>query len=625
MGASGGFLEDGDTALAPGTRLGKYEIIRLLGAGGMGAVYEASHVEIGKHVAVKVLGPSVAAIPGARARFLREAQLTSRVRHPNIVDVTDMGNEAGQTYLVMELLRGEDLSQRLSRGGPLSPRELADFMLPVCAAVSAAHLAGVTHRDLKPQNIFLAQTQSAVHPKVLDFGISKGNDAGTAGTLTGTGAMIGTPFYLAPEQIMDNRSAGPASDQYSLGVILYECLTGSRPFDAENLFVVFQAIVAGTPQRPRERRPDLPADLEAVVMRAMNLNPMARFDSVEALGRALIPFASERARLIWEEAFRDSDGGRIETKPFPSMTDGTPPPRVAMTTPLPPQLGTTTPIPPRLGTMTPLPPSSLPGGAGGPWSPAGRPKGPSKPSSVSGTQVMSAEQAAPILRQEEPRFQTVETDDFANELRPSATSGRGMLILGVIVAAAAVGGFVFWSNQRTLTDDAKSDDAKKSDSNASTTTPVRKLPAEPESYRISVTTDPDNATVELDGTVVGSGSVERKMLMDHSPHSLRVSADGFEARTVEFTDVPPPKQIVLTRRAVTQLPTTPSTPESSPTTTHATGSTSHRDRDRGRSGSHATSSAGPKTPKGGSPHVPSSGGGDPPPRGLNPNGAPIID
>jgi len=298
----GGTADEPSSTLKAGTRLGKYEIIRLLGAGGMGAVYEASHTEIGKRVAIKVLSPAVAAVPGARARFLREAQLTSSVRHPNIVDVTDMGSEEGQTFLVMEFLRGEDLSQRLLRIGPLTGQDLVDIMLPVCSAVVEAHQAGITHRDLKPQNIFLAAGPHGTLPKVLDFGISKGNDL-QSGTLTGTGAMIGTPFYLAPEQIMDTRSAGPQSDQYALGVIMYECLTGTRPFEAENLFVVFQAIVAGKPTRPRDRRPDISLPLQEVVLRAMDVDPKLRFPSTKALGHALLPFASARVRPIWEEAF----------------------------------------------------------------------------------------------------------------------------------------------------------------------------------------------------------------------------------------------------------------------------------------------------------------------------------
>ena len=141
----------------------------------MGAVYEGMHIEIGKRVAIKTLSPALAAMPDARARFLREAQLTSRVRHPHIVDVTDIGSEAGHTYLVMEFLDGEDLAQRIERRGPLPLDEIADIMLPVLAAVAAAHDEGIIHRDLKPQNIFLSQTRDgAIVPKVLDFGISKG-------------------------------------------------------------------------------------------------------------------------------------------------------------------------------------------------------------------------------------------------------------------------------------------------------------------------------------------------------------------------------------------------------------------------------------------------------------------
>jgi len=294
---------DEQDTLAPGTRLGKYQIVRLLGRGGMGAVYEALHGEINKRVALKTLSPAVAAVPGARARFLREAQLTSRVRHPHIVDVTDMGTEGSCSFLVMEFLKGEDLGQRLTRLGPLAPTELAEIMLPVCSAVSTAHLEGVVHRDLKPQNIFLAEGPRGLHPKVLDFGISKGTDATTAGVLTTTGAMVGTPFYLAPEQIQDAKAAGPASDQYALGVILYECLTGSRPIEGDSLFMVFQAIVTGNVRPPRALRPDLPPSVEAVVQRAMQVDPRARFASTQELGAALLPFATPRTRMIWEESF----------------------------------------------------------------------------------------------------------------------------------------------------------------------------------------------------------------------------------------------------------------------------------------------------------------------------------
>ena len=345
--------------LAPGTRLGKYAINRQLGSGGMGAVYEATHTEIGKRVAIKVLSPSIAAIPGARARFLREAQLTSKIRHPNIVDVADMGNDGGQTYIVMELLAGEDLAGRLQRG-PLPAGELADVMLPVCAAVVAAHRAGVTHRDLKPQNIFLARGPHGLQPKVLDFGISKGADTVGAGTLTGTGSIIGTPFYFAPEQIVDARAAGPGTDQYALGVIMYECLTGVRPYEADTLFIVFQAIVNGSPVPLRTHRPELPPALEAIVLRAMNVDAKRRFSSTDELGRALLPFASPRQRSIWEDAFDSNAPADVNppvrpTAPVAGARSGsTAPMQLGVATPPPP--GVMTPVPP--GVMTPVPPAA---------------------------------------------------------------------------------------------------------------------------------------------------------------------------------------------------------------------------------------------------------------------------
>ena len=366
MGNSGPTADETEVpTLAAGTTLGKYSIVRLLGAGGMGAVYEATHSEIGKRVAIKILSPAIAAVPGARARFLREAQLTSRVRHPHIVDVTDMGSDGGQTYLVMEFLHGEDLAQRLERLGPIPCEEMVDIMLPVCSAVAAAHGAGITHRDLKPQNIFLGTGTRRVHPKVLDFGISKGTDvigSMSTGTLTATGSMIGTPYYLAPEQILDSKSAGSQSDQYALGVIFYECLTGKRPYDGDNLFVVFQGIVGGTPTPPRTLRADIPPELEEIVLRAMKSDAKARFATIDDFGRAMLPFASSRARVIWEEAFAVGGSDTAVPPGRPSiavMPTPSPPTRAA--TLMPPGLAKL-PIPG--ATPTPPPTTSAAGGVG---------------------------------------------------------------------------------------------------------------------------------------------------------------------------------------------------------------------------------------------------------------------
>ncbi len=317
----------GSAALVAGTRLGKYEIVRLVGEGSMGAVYEAVHGEIGKRVAIKVLSPLLAAMPEARARFLREAHLTTRVRHPHIIDVTDVGTDGGHTYLVMQLLSGEDLAQRLQGSGPLTVEEMADIMLPVCDAVAAAHRNDVTHRDLKPSNIFLAVRDRRTHPTVLDFGISttKADDAGNLldpPTKTAAGTVFGTPYYLAPEQVVDSRSAGPASDQYALGVICYECLTGRRPFDGGSLYAVLQAIVAGYPRPPRAHRPEIPPALEDIVLKAMKHFPTARFASVMDFGRALVPFASSRSRLFWEESF-EAAGARTQATTLPASPSNT--------------------------------------------------------------------------------------------------------------------------------------------------------------------------------------------------------------------------------------------------------------------------------------------------------------
>ena len=259
----------------------------------MGAVYEGS-AQTGKRFAIKVLNPGLAAIPTARARFLREAKLASRVRNAHVVDVIEVREDDGHCYLVMELLEGEDLASRLRRTGTLSAAETAEIVLPVCDAVSSAHRQGITHRDLKPSNIFLTTRDGQVHPVVLDFGIAveEGRGDGDAASPQVRKPVFGTPAYLAPEQVADHRAAGPATDQYALGVILYECLTGQLPFRGETVEEVFAAITAGKPQPPSALRPEVPHALDAIVLRAISADPKERFVWVAALRRALVPFAS---------------------------------------------------------------------------------------------------------------------------------------------------------------------------------------------------------------------------------------------------------------------------------------------------------------------------------------------
>ena len=217
----------------------KYRIDRIVGRGGMGVVFSATHLWTGRPVAVKLLLPGLADDAGLVKRFLREARAAAGLRHPNVVDVLDMGSEPdGTVYLVLEMLVGESLDAVLERHGRLTLRELAAWVVPVCDAVGAAHGQGIVHRDLKPENIFLHRPAEGVTlPKLLDFGIAKVLGTGTS-KQTAVGSVIGTLHYMSPEQAEGRADVGPRSDVWALGVVLYECLTGRMPFDGSNLSLI---------------------------------------------------------------------------------------------------------------------------------------------------------------------------------------------------------------------------------------------------------------------------------------------------------------------------------------------------------------------------------------------------
>ncbi|HEX8559795.1 MAG TPA: serine/threonine-protein kinase [Pyrinomonadaceae bacterium] len=255
----------------------KYRLDERLGVGGMGTVYRATHLLIERPVAVKVLNARLVADETARERFRREARAAGRLQHSNAVAVTDFGEtREGVVYLVMELLEGLPMRDVLARESPLDPARAVSLMLQIAAAVEAAHEAGIIHRDLKPGNIFLVQRPDSPYiVKVLDFGIAKlatsgeaGGEFGFADTLTGTGVMIGTPRYMSPEQC-DGAPLTPASDVYSLGVILYEMLTGQTPFSGGSPLALALAHSSEEPRPPRELAPNVPPALEAVVLHAL--------------------------------------------------------------------------------------------------------------------------------------------------------------------------------------------------------------------------------------------------------------------------------------------------------------------------------------------------------------------
>ena len=289
---------------------GRYQIKRLRGEGGMGRVYEAEHIEIGKRVAVKVLHPAYSRTPDLVERFRREARAASRIEHPNVVNVTDFGTTAeGSLFFVMEYIEGIELGLLIHREGPLAVNHALRITEQMCAALQAAHDAGVIHRDLKPENILLVGPANARTPnghgaqpgeeavdatldlvKVLDFGIAKSDeidDSPRIGKrLTRPGVAMGTPEYMAPEQAAGH-PADPRSDIYAVGSILYEMLTGIPPYDGENVMEILHK-KANEPPRPiLEMRPDVPAQVVALVDRAMARDPAARPQSMAVLARQI--------------------------------------------------------------------------------------------------------------------------------------------------------------------------------------------------------------------------------------------------------------------------------------------------------------------------------------------------
>lgn len=282
--------------------IGRYQLLDVLGRGGMGTVYRARQAQLEKLVALKVLDPLRAGKHGAMTRFLREARAAAQIRHPNVVEVFDVGFDDGHAFLVMELLEGHDLAAHLALKRPLELADAVEILAPVLAGVRAAHEAGVVHRDLKPSNIFLARRgRTLVNPVVLDFGVSRllDDEELGVGTVTSADTLIGTAAYVAPEQAKQSRLADDRSDQYALGVILYECVTGERPFRGESTYELLHAIATASVEPPSRCNPALPAAFDEVVLRALARDPEQRFADLDEFAGVLMNFAAPRTWAAW--------------------------------------------------------------------------------------------------------------------------------------------------------------------------------------------------------------------------------------------------------------------------------------------------------------------------------------
>ena len=314
----------------------RYGVTALIGEGGMGEVYEAEHLAIGRLVAVKVLNPKRAQDREAISRLRHEARVAGTLGHPNICAIYDMGRlDDGSPYLVMERLHGETLAQRLLREVRLPIDDLIDVMVQVLSALSAAHQRGIIHRDLKPDNIFLSRRQGMrAVPKLLDFGISKSDDIEeTMVDLSGQTVAAGTPFYMAPEQARGERGLDHRIDLWATGIILYECLTGQRPFDARNYNALLVQILSSTPRPLHDVQADVPEALALIVERALQKLPGDRYQTALEVQTALRAVtvaeaktskmaAKQRRPIASEPTSDDSDATFVFSRAAMGLRDG---------------------------------------------------------------------------------------------------------------------------------------------------------------------------------------------------------------------------------------------------------------------------------------------------------------
>jgi serine/threonine protein kinase len=502
------------TPFQKGAQVGKYQVLGILGAGGMGVVYEAIHLELKKRVALKTLHPEYAQQPIAQARFVREGEAASRIRHPHVVDVTDLGTHEGVPYLVMEFLEGMDLSAYLTTKERLSIEETLELLLPVVGAVAAGHDEGVVHRDLKPHNIFLSRGRhaDAMHPKVLDFGVSKVADPQTGeSNLTATSAMMGTVAYMSPEQAMGAKMVDGRSDQYALALIMYECVTGRRAHEGDNTLAVLRQIGDGAIEPPSAFVSEVPAAFEEVLMKALGLDPRDRYPSMYAFGRALLPFASPRAAAQWQGAF--------QREPLPSGLS-------SVSVAIDKQPSST-----RVRTMRQ---GSMPRQPGPASSPPAQPPEPSQPSPLFAKTIALPQAVASL-----PVKTTL--GQSASEIRPSPVAPRKpprALIAGGALAAVAIVVTVL-ALRGSPPPPARQPEVVSAPPAPPAPPPARRT------FRVTVAVTPAQAQLELDGLPAGQGTLDRELTADGREHALKVTAPGFEPRTITFVDAPPAPTVVL--------------------------------------------------------------------------------
>ncbi|MDC0747409.1 serine/threonine-protein kinase [Polyangium mundeleinium] len=317
--------------VTPGeTLLGKYRVERVLGQGGMGIVVAARHEGLGELFAIKLmLAPNGASRGPAVERFLREARNAARLKSEHVAKVHDVGRlDDGRPYMVMEYLEGRDLADVIERRGPLPVTEAAGLVLQACDALVEAHALGIVHRDLKPSNMFLIRRPNGKPClKLLDFGIAKRVDAESK-ALTATGALLGSPLYMSPEQLENASTVGPRSDVWAMGVVFYQLTTGRVPFEGEWIGQVVHAIMAIEPKLPSKIRPELPVEVDAIVDQCLRKNPEERYATMGEFASAVRELLrvnsmlSPLSNLLGEEAYRALSAELASAPTAPAFEQG---------------------------------------------------------------------------------------------------------------------------------------------------------------------------------------------------------------------------------------------------------------------------------------------------------------
>jgi serine/threonine-protein kinase len=458
-----------------------------------------------------------------------------------VVAVLDVGTEGDTPYLVMEFLDGETLDALLERRSVLRVADAVDLMLPVLSAVSTAHEHGVIHRDLKPQNIFLSRGPwGEAIPKVLDFGVSKLVDDREAVALTGTQAMLGTVTYMSPEQARGARGVDARSDQYAIGLILYEMVTGARAHPGESALEILHHIANGVFVPPRTVRPDLPVAVESVLLRCLAAQPHDRYPSLRALGQALLPHAGEKARAAFADGFRDLAAGD-EASSIPARTMA-------------------------------LPPSVSPSAAGareaeGTALGLGGTSPRSQRSNAGRTQILPA--PASQRRNIDTTFRDAAAEVSPPPDRKAVTGSKVRVAALALVAVGAAAGIAFVLATRSVPSreappasappesaQAQAPAAPPPAPPAAIPTPppvspapaAARVPAPVRARRLDVRALPAEAQLSLDGGRPIRGRLQRDVSDDAAMHTLLVTADGFQEQMINFDSQDPlPSQVTLKR------------------------------------------------------------------------------